>query len=546
MSVASSLAASPYITIDPSKACLFVVLVGQLEESLDENPKSIEDFLKTLPHWYEDGKNHVIINLIQNNKGRDMFDGVDTGRAMLVQSTAVYSNFRPKFDIIVPPSMGKAEGDVWEELPMISPIRRNYFLSFWGQLRDMGSQNKIQNEESDKIKRTRSKELSWETESVVVSALKDIHHHHHVDKKTIMNLSCEFVGSGATNGEWSICGTDSQRKVLLIKSTFSLILAPANTSYVSSTVFQLRLYESLKHGAVPVILGDYVELPFSDVLDWMKAVIILPKARAPELYLILRTYTDNSIAELKQMGRYYFETYFGTSRSIINTVLAILRTRLSMPARPIKDTPSLNLMTYAKIQPLANGTHTKSKTEEVLGPIELPFPSMKFKQNFTQHVSYDSFSKVGYPFELFPYTPFEKVLPMEAQYKGSGYGFQPIGRGLGGTGKEFSKGLGGNLPKEQFTIVMLTYERNEKLISALQKLKGLPFLNKIIVVWNNPAPPSTILELPEIGVPIKVLKMSKNSLNNRFLPFDVIETEAVLSIDDDVYLRHEEIVFAFR
>ncbi len=37
-----------------------------------------------------------------------------------------------------------------------------------------------------------------------------------------------------------------------------------------------------------------------------------------------------------------------------------------------------------------------------------------------------------------------------------------------------------------------------------------------------------------------------NSLNNRFLPLANIQTEAVLSLDDDVHLRHDEIQFAFR
>ena len=37
-----------------------------------------------------------------------------------------------------------------------------------------------------------------------------------------------------------------------------------------------------------------------------------------------------------------------------------------------------------------------------------------------------------------------------------------------------------------------------------------------------------------------------NSLNNRFLPFDQIETEAVLSLDDDMALGQDEIQFAFR
>jgi len=34
---------------------------------------------------------------------------------------------------------------------------------------------------------------------------------------------------------------------------------------------------------------------------------------------------------------------------------------------------------------------------------------------------------------------------------GSSYGFRPIGQGVGGTGKEFSEALGGNVPREQFT-----------------------------------------------------------------------------------------------
>ncbi|KAJ2946379.1 hypothetical protein O0L34_g12418 [Tuta absoluta] len=40
--------------------------------------------------------------------------------------------------------------------------------------------------------------------------------------------------------------------------------------------------------------------------------------------------------------------------------------------------------------------------------------------------------------------------------------------------------------------------------------------------------------------------MAQNSLNNCFLPNHLIETEAVLCVDDDAHLRHDEIVFAFR
>ena len=42
------------------------------------------------------------------------------------------------------------------------------------------------------------------------------------------------------------------------------------------------------------------------------------------------------------------------------------------------------------------------------------------------------------------------------------------------------------------------------------------------------------------------IRGEQNSLNNRLLPFDNIETDAVLSMDDDIYLRHDEIEIAFR
>ena len=44
----------------------------------------------------------------------------------------------------------------------------------------------------------------------------------------------------------------------------------------------------------------------------------------------------------------------------------------------------------------------------------------------------------------------------------------------------------------------------------------------------------------------QVVRAGRNSLNNRFLPLTNIQTEAILSLDDDIALTHEEIEFAFR
>ena len=77
-----------------------------------------------------------------------------------------------------------------------------------------------------------------------------------------------------------------------------------------------------------------------------------------------------------------------------------------------------------------------------------------------------------------PQTPWKPVMPSDAKFKGSNSGFRPINGGEGGSGKEFSQALGGNVQQEQFTIVMLTYEREQVLIESLIRLYSLPYLNK--------------------------------------------------------------------
>lgn len=107
-------------------------------------------------------------------------------------------------------------------------------------------------------------------------------------------------------------------------------------------------------------------------------------------------------------------------------------------------------------------------TDENLGPIEPPFPSIVFSRNFTvtSLSTYELWNVWGDPFNLYPNLPSDPILPTEAKFSGSKLGFRPISGGAGGSGKEFSESLGGNSPREQFTIVMLTYEREQASITT--------------------------------------------------------------------------------
>jgi len=183
---------------------------------------------------------------------------------------------------------------------------------------------------------------------------------------------------------------------------------------------------------------------------------------------------------------------------------------------------------------------TEPETVENLGPLEPPYPSPAFKRNYTTLLiqGHEIWNDWMDPFNLYPQLPFDTILPSDAKFlgkiikfwanhykqiifirifssfihffTGSEVGFRPIGKGAGGAGKEFSESLGGNYPREQFTIVMLTYEREQVLINSLGRLYGLPYLNKVLVIWNSLRPPVEDLKWPDIGVPIHVINFLRN------------------------------------
>ena len=150
--------------------------------------------------------------------------------------------------------------------------------------------------------------------------------------------------------------------------------------------------------------------------------------------------------------------------------------------------------------------------------------SFDFKLIETKDAKLPIFLKLTY----FGSTPFEPDIPTELRKTNSEDQFSIVGQGEGGYGEEFQKDLGGNRRREQFTIVMLTYDRNEVLIESLKRLDQLPFLNKVLVIWNNPEYPGEDIQWPDIGVEIVVIKTKRNSLNNRFFPYAEIETDAIL------------------
>lgn len=283
-------------------------------------------------------------------------------------------------------------------------------------------------------------------------------------------------------GDWALCGTDRSRRAILRDSTFGLILAPADNNYASTALLQARLYEALRSGAIPVVLGgDRIRLPYDEVLDWRRAAILLPKARVTELHFLLRALSDADLLMFRRQGRVLWERYLSSVQSSMDSLLATIRMRLNIPARPATATvgsPAFNDSYYPpKLEPPAVDT----EPEETLGPLEAPYPSPGYRRNYSLALlhGYEMWNEWGEPFALYPQLPWDPPVTSEARFMGSAAGFRPIGAGAGGSGKEFSEALGGDRPREQFTIVILTYEREAVLAAALARLRGLPYLNKV-------------------------------------------------------------------
>uniref|UniRef100_A0A1I7YEY2 Exostosin domain-containing protein n=1 Tax=Steinernema glaseri TaxID=37863 RepID=A0A1I7YEY2_9BILA len=469
---------------EANKACLLVALV----EGAD-SPTNLE-------HWNGEGQNHLLIDLGTSH--------ADWQKAMVIGSSPLWhrSAFRDSAFLGVPEF---DEVEDWKRYQPLLPHRRKNLLAYKGS-----------------------------------SLLQTL----------------EGLRKSAEN---SVDTVDFSPEANLNNSVFSLV-HPAEDSQ-----FHRLLYDSLLAGSVPVVLDSEVKLPFDDLLDWNLFSVRVSKWRLPELHYVLRSIPLADILEMRRMGRVFLEEYLGNARALSRTIISATRSRIGIPSDALSRTIISAVRSRIGIpsdgrpvdlgRPMFNESflapqiaQEKKPTfeEEELGPVEAPSDSQKFLHNFTSFSMYSY--KLWNQYTHFvhhtqPYLLDTPVMPSESEfYPETNAGMRPI---KPGSGEEFVKAVGGNRPKEQFTIVMLTYNRDAVLSASLERLRNLSYLNKVIVVWNNvdrEAPRAW----PRIHVPIEFVRAETNSLNNRFIPYEQIHTEAVLSMDDDIDLKQHEIILAFR
>ncbi|XP_064221075.1 exostosin-2 isoform X1 [Aotus nancymaae] len=414
---------SDYYTDDINRACLFVPSIDVLNQNT-LRIKETAQALAQLSRW-DRGTNHLLFNMLPGGPP-DYNTALDVPRDRALLAGGGFSTwtYRQGYDVSIPVySPLSAEVD----LPEKGPGPRRYFL--------LSSQVGLHPEYREDVEALQVKH----GESVLV-----------LDKCT--NLS---------EGVLSVRKRCHKHQVfdypqVLQEATFCVVLRGARLG-------QAVLSDVLQAGCVPVVIADSYILPFSEVLDWKRASVVVPEEKMSDVYSILQSIPQRQIEEMQRQARWFWEAYFQSIKAIALATLQIINDRI---------------YPYAAISYEEWNDPPAVKWGSVSNPLFLP------------------------------------LIPPQSQ---------------------------------GFTAIVLTYDRVESLFRVITEVSKVPSLSKLLVVWNNQNknPPEDSL-WPKIRVPLKVVRTAENKLSNRFFPYDEIETEAVLAIDDDIImLTSDELQFGY-
>ena len=438
----SSLQRKGSLTSDPSRACVFILLIGPLRKTETELSSSdVQKMLHSLSHW-NDGINHVLINLSESQRSSQLLNGVSTGRAIVAQSHSSPNKiYRAEFDVLAPPITSVPTEPVWRLLPSLLPATRENLIYFQGKHHTV--QDTVNN--------------GFITEADIETLREALKGRESISIETKCNSDSD-ISTGVLDGEWALCGTASSRFAACSQSTFALVIGGSQGAHGAATYS--RLVEALRCGAIPVVLGVSV-LPFDTVIDWSRAAIVLPAGRFPDVHYVIRSMDTDTILQYRLRGRFLWKTYFSSPLNILDSIAAIVRYRAGHPPPPVPEYRGRSLHAI---------------------PGELrTVPSPSYQQNFSTY-THDFWNSPPGPFYMYSLTPFKPVPVSGKQYVDLNEDEMlslpsHVVQGGGITGPVFESYLLGNYPEEHFTVVMLTYQRNDVLVQALNRcvyLKTLP------------------------------------------------------------------------
>jgi hypothetical protein len=84
-----------------------------------------------------------------------------------------------------------------------------------------------------------------------------------------------------------------------------------------------RFLEALRAGCIPVLLSDGWQLPFSELIDWEKALINGDERLLMQIPGIVRSYSKSQVLAMKQHSIFLWNSYFSSVEKIVFTALEV-------------------------------------------------------------------------------------------------------------------------------------------------------------------------------------------------------------------------------
>ncbi|TRY55470.1 hypothetical protein DNTS_004894 [Danionella cerebrum] len=113
----------------------------------------------------------------------------------------------------------------------------------------------------------------------------------------------------------------------------------------------------------------------------------------------------------------------------------------------------------------------------------------------------------------------------------------------------FFYALLGIKPQQKFTAVIHAVtplvSQSQPIFKLLVAVAKSQFCAQILVLWNCDKPLPAKHRWPVTSVPVIVIEGESKVMSSRFLPYESIKTDAVLSLDEDTVLSTTEVDFAF-
>ncbi|NXL48214.1 EXT1C protein, partial [Podilymbus podiceps] len=106
----------------------------------------------------------------------------------------------------------------------------------------------------------------------------------------------------------------------------------------------------------------------------------------------------------------------------------------------------------------------------------------------------------------------------------------------------------GSSPSKKFTAfiraVSPSGSLSQPILRLIQAVSGSQYCAQILVLWSCEKPPPPSGKWPQTTVPLTIIQ-GRRKLSDRFFPYTAIQTDAVLSLDEDTSLSTSEVDFAF-